>query len=127
VKGRRSKMELTTVVVMAMAVAVALSSVGAATAASSPTYFPLDCASYVLDGRAVPYKVCCIEVQDQFLLKKGVGIEGYCKAVKAVNRFNGNLVGTELDLALSVPNKCGLSSYFKKGSLCAGKVIPGGV
>jgi len=68
----------------------------------------------------VPLKFCCIEVQDQFLLKKGVGIEGYCKAVKAVKRFDGTLAGPELDLALSVPDKCGLGSYYKKGSLCAG-------
>lgn len=76
------------------------------------TPFPTDCSSYVSEGRAVPLKFCCIAVQDEFLLKSG-GIKSYCKAVK---HFEGN----QLVLALSVPAKCNLNGYYKKGSTCAG-------
>jgi len=117
------KKELTLLMV-AMAVVVMTSMGGGVAAAPS---FPLNCSSFVLDGRPVPLKFCCMEVQDQFLLKKSVGIGGYCKAVKAVELYNGPLEGKELELALSIPSKCGLSSYHAKGFQCAGQVIPGGV
>lgn len=103
------------VILVVVAMVVGMSSVGAAAQC-----FPLDCVSYALEGRAVPLKLCCIEVQDQFLLKAGVGIAGYCNAVTAVQRYNGPLVGTELDLALAIPGKCNLNSYYQKGSTCAG-------
>lgn len=118
--GKKELMLL--MVAMAM---VVMSSMGKGVAAAPS--FPLYCSSFVLEGRPVPLKFCCMEVQDQFLLKKGVGIGGYCKAVKAVELYNGPLTGTELDLALSIPEKCGLSNYHAKGVQCAGKVIPGGI
>jgi len=118
-KGKRELTLVPALVMVAMAMVV-MSSMGGVAAAPS---FPLDCSSFVLDGRPAPLKFCCMEVQDQFLLKKSVGIGGYCKAVKAVKRFDGPLAGTELDLALSIPEKCGLSGYHAKGFQCAGTYV----
>lgn len=94
---------------------------GAQAARCSPQ-FPLSCASYVLDGRAVPLKTCCIELQDNFkILDPKASLKPYCDAIVGVKLFNGPLAGNELNLALNLPNKCVLSGQYKKGQTCAGK------
>ncbi|XP_024379934.1 uncharacterized protein [Physcomitrium patens] len=99
---------------------------GAQAARCSPQ-FPLSCASYVLDGRAVPLKTCCIELQDNFkILDPKASLKPYCDAIVGVKLFNGPLAGNELNLALNLPNKCVLSGQYKKGQTCAGKPFPGG-
>ena len=97
--------------------------VGSAQAAArgcSPQ-FPLSCASYILDGRAVPLKTCCIEVQDNFqLVDPTASAQSYCDAINGVKLYNGPLGGTELTLALGLPQKCALSGQYKKGQKCNG-------
>ncbi|KAG0605808.1 hypothetical protein M758_9G089100 [Ceratodon purpureus] len=111
---------LALLVVMAMIV-------GSAQAAACPPQFPLSCASYVLDSRSVPLKTCCIEVQDNFqLLTPTSSLTSYCEAIKGVKLYNGPLTGTQLSLALGLPQKCALSGQYKKGQSCNGTIMPGG-
>ncbi|KAG0622860.1 hypothetical protein M758_3G129600 [Ceratodon purpureus] len=100
--------------------------VGSAQAACPPQ-FPPDCASYVLDSSSVPGKICCIEVQNNFqLVKPTASLKSYCEAIKGVKLYNGPLTGTELSLALGLPQKCQLSDQYKKGQKCNGTIMPGG-
>ncbi|KAG0562724.1 hypothetical protein KC19_9G167700 [Ceratodon purpureus] len=93
---------------------------GSAQAAACPSQFPLTCASYVLDSRSVPLKTCSIElVQDNFqLLKPTSSLKSFCEAIKGVKLYNGPLTGTQLNLALGLPEKCALSGQYKKGQSC---------
>ncbi|KAG0562723.1 hypothetical protein KC19_9G167700 [Ceratodon purpureus] len=97
---------------------------GSAQAAACPSQFPLTCASYVLDSRSVPLKTCSIElVQDNFqLLKPTSSLKSFCEAIKGVKLYNGPLTGTQLNLALGLPEKCALSGQYKKGQSCNGAV-----
>jgi hypothetical protein len=107
----------------ALLVAMAVLVLAGSAQAACPPQLPLNCASYLLDNRPVASKFCCIEVQDNFNLKTPTSsLEPWCNAVHAVRLYTGQgFTGTELQLALNLPAKCGLSGQFKKGQTCAGE------
>lgn len=107
----------------AVLVAMAIVMLAGSTLAACPAQVPLNCAAYLVGGQPVASKLCCIEVQENFNLKTTTSnLEPWCQAVQGVKLYTGQgLTGSELQLALNLPQKCGLSGQFRKGQTCAGE------
>jgi len=109
---------LTIVTVTAMAVEV--HAAGAAVTQPAPTCkiaadALTDCTVYVTGQRKIPLKTCCEQVQNILLQPHG----NVCLC-NTLTSAAPKLKGFNVTLALSLPQKCALDSYFKKGQKCDG-------
>lgn len=75
----------------------------------------MDCNVYVTGQRKIPLKTCCEQVQNILLQPHG----NVCLC-NTLTSAAPKLKGFNVTLALSLPQKCVLDSYFKKGEKCDG-------
>ena len=107
-------------IVMAMAMAAEVHAAGAAVTQPAPTCkiaadALMDCNVYVTGQRKIPLKTCCEQVQNILLQPNG----NVCLC-NTLTSAATKLKGFNVTLALSLPQKCVLDSYFKKGQNCDG-------